>query len=254
MPRYLLDGSLLTMTNTKRCTAKSKQSGKRCKRLPSVDREVCAMHGGKSPKGFAAAAYKHGRHSKYLNHLPSSKQERFEANARDATGAPSLTEEINLTMLHLQEVVEMLGDSTFFANWQSVRSLVRDLKIAVYEPEFKDGKRKTPEPRVIFNNLDMFFVKISGALRTWNEIHDLNEKLRKLQESNSKLRLQNLEEDQERGKLVPAEIFRAFVLEVGKLFELSPADVRRIQMDGLQSAFGAQPKVIREPKQLTAGE
>lgn len=39
----------------RRCTAKSKQSGERCKRAPVVGGSVCAMHGGKAPQVAAAA-------------------------------------------------------------------------------------------------------------------------------------------------------------------------------------------------------
>lgn len=40
---------------TPRCTAKSKQSGERCKRRPVPGLTVCVMHGGKSPAAQAKA-------------------------------------------------------------------------------------------------------------------------------------------------------------------------------------------------------
>lgn len=39
----------------RRCSAKSKQSGERCKRAPIVGGTVCVMHGGKAPAVQAAA-------------------------------------------------------------------------------------------------------------------------------------------------------------------------------------------------------
>lgn len=44
-----------TPTGRPQCTAKSKQSGERCKRRPIPDGTVCVMHGGKSPAVQAAA-------------------------------------------------------------------------------------------------------------------------------------------------------------------------------------------------------
>lgn len=43
------------LDDSRRCTAKSKQSGERCKRAAIVGGTVCAMHGGKSPVVAAAA-------------------------------------------------------------------------------------------------------------------------------------------------------------------------------------------------------
>jgi hypothetical protein len=44
------------MDESRRCTAKSKQSGERCKRAAVVGATVCSMHGGKIPRVVAAAA------------------------------------------------------------------------------------------------------------------------------------------------------------------------------------------------------
>lgn len=211
------------------------------------------MHGGKSLKGFAHPRFKDGSRSKYLKHLPESKQLRFDDNA-DPEGVPSVSEELNLARLHLQEVLEMLADSTLFDNWQSIRAAVRELEEIVLSPnEFEDlqgfGFEKTPE--MLFQRIDELFTKNAEAIRTWNVVHDLNERIRKMEETNSKLRLQNLEEDTERSKLVPVEVFSKFVLEAGKQFELSPPEIRKTQLYGLAVAFDALPRIIRESKQLT---
>ncbi len=50
----------------RRCTAKSKRSGERCRRLASVGRTVCSMHGGKSLARPASLAWVNGRHSRTL--------------------------------------------------------------------------------------------------------------------------------------------------------------------------------------------
>lgn len=50
----------------RQCTAKSKRSGQRCKRVASPGGTVCAMHGGKTPRGMASPHTVHGRYSKHL--------------------------------------------------------------------------------------------------------------------------------------------------------------------------------------------
>lgn len=46
------------------CTAKSKQSGERCKRPAAPGRTVCVIHGGRSPQGANHPNFKHGRYIK----------------------------------------------------------------------------------------------------------------------------------------------------------------------------------------------
>jgi hypothetical protein len=60
----------------RRCKAKSKQTGERCKQLAVAGREVCHWHGGASLSGRQHPGYRHGEHSKrgraelaYVNRL-----------------------------------------------------------------------------------------------------------------------------------------------------------------------------------------
>lgn len=48
------------------CTAKSKQSGERCKRQVTPGKQVCYYHGGKSLSGLASPRLKTGKWSKYV--------------------------------------------------------------------------------------------------------------------------------------------------------------------------------------------
>ena len=48
------------------CQAKSKQSGQQCRRHAVPGRNVCAIHGGKTPRGIASPQHVHGRYSKSL--------------------------------------------------------------------------------------------------------------------------------------------------------------------------------------------
>lgn len=48
------------------CTAKSKQSGQRCKRSATSGSTKCSIHGAKTPRGADSPNLKHGRYSPYL--------------------------------------------------------------------------------------------------------------------------------------------------------------------------------------------
>lgn len=54
------------MDETKRCKAKSKQTGERCKRYVTPGMKVCKFHGGKSLRGPAHPRWKHGGTARYV--------------------------------------------------------------------------------------------------------------------------------------------------------------------------------------------
>jgi galactokinase len=83
------------------CTAKSKQQKRRCKRHATPGMKVCRMHGGKTPVGAAAAAFKHGRYSKIL---PTVMAEHYQ-RAKDDQEWMSLREEIALVDARIAEVL-----------------------------------------------------------------------------------------------------------------------------------------------------
>ena len=49
-----------------RCSAKAKSTGERCKRARAQGRQVCVIHGGRSPRGIKAGRWKHGRYSQTI--------------------------------------------------------------------------------------------------------------------------------------------------------------------------------------------
>ena len=228
------------------CTAKSKRSGNRCKRAPSKEMTVCAMHGGKTPKGFQSPHYKHGRHSRYLNHLPPSERARFAENA-DTLKIPSIQDEINLTQIHLQELLETLPDSTLFENWTKIRAVVKNLQTAVADPPGDNEQPSSPSPAEYFEQLDKLFRHTESSIKTWDRIHPLIDRLRCLQETHNKLRVSALAEAEKLWQLVPVAVFREFATECVKQFDLSPGDIKITQIDGVAAAYNILPKVIREP-------
>jgi hypothetical protein len=230
--------------DAKQCSANSKRSGELC-RNPAMPNGKCRMHGGKAPTGFAAANFKHGRHSKYLKHLSESKQLRFN-DLDDQPTPPSVREETDLIVLQIQQMLETLSDTTVFENWSQIRKNCKSLRKAVRNA-FKDQESKpSPEVKAILDHLDELFAIGTGNWKTWEQINKKIEQIRKLKETESKLLTRNLKEEQIRMKVVPVEIFHKFVMEVGTQFELSPGEIRKQQMHGLAAAFNALPPVIRE--------
>lgn len=88
------------------CTAKSKQSGDRCKRHASPGHNVCHIHGGKTPSGMALPQTKHGRYSK---HLPTRLGERYEAALSDPD-LLALRDEIALTDAEVARILDSLDE------------------------------------------------------------------------------------------------------------------------------------------------
>jgi len=58
---------------SRQCTATSRRSGQRCRRSAMVDRTVCRIHGGKTPRGVASPHFRHGLYSILLYAHPSSR-------------------------------------------------------------------------------------------------------------------------------------------------------------------------------------
>lgn len=110
------------------CTANSKRSGERCRRMAMKGRNVCYNHGGKSLAGAEATAFKHGRYSRYL-------PERLVDQYREAMADEEITRldsEIALVDTKLKDTLGRLhtaGEGP--AAWQRVQEAHRQLQRAV---------------------------------------------------------------------------------------------------------------------------
>jgi len=110
------------------CTAKAKQTGKRCRRHATPGRSVCRMHGGKSLSGVDSPRFKTGRYSRYL---PDRLVERHEEALNDAESM-RLDDEIALVNTKLQDVLERLHqDGEGPGAWQQLRDAHQRLEQAV---------------------------------------------------------------------------------------------------------------------------
>ncbi len=109
-----------------RCTAKSKRSGNRCRNNAVTGRNVCRMHGGKSPIGPASATYRDGRHSRYL---PTGLREKFKL-ALDDPELTSLRDEIALCDVRVGSLIERIKEGTSGRLWSKIREHARKALIA----------------------------------------------------------------------------------------------------------------------------
>jgi hypothetical protein len=222
-----------------------------CNRFPMQGKRVCHQCGGKTPQGFASPNFKHGRHSKYLNHLPESKRARFDLSLEQSKAA-SVAEEIGITTVHQQELLELLDDSTIVERWHSVTAAIEQARKFFLEPEkLTKIEAQTLTKEIVLDRLQDLTDEHNESIRLWEKIHDINDKMRKLNESQSKIQLNNIDISIKENKYIPVEFVRQFVRTVAEIFDLAPEEIRLEQLRALQARYNALPETIKEDKYLT---
>jgi hypothetical protein len=98
------------------CTAKSKQSGERCRRAPCKGRSVCYMHGGTQPRGMARSTTRTGRYSK---DMPTRMAARY-AEAQQDPELLVLRDEIALLDSRLADVLARVDTGESGALWSQL--------------------------------------------------------------------------------------------------------------------------------------
>ncbi len=110
-------------TITRQCEATSKRSGRRCRKHAMRGRNVCLVHGGKTPRGAASPHFKTGRYSRSLpGHLLATYED-----ARRDPRLLSLRDELALTDAMLAETLSQLDDDSSEAKERRVFRQVRRL-------------------------------------------------------------------------------------------------------------------------------
>jgi hypothetical protein len=140
-------------------------------------RTVCAMHGGKTPRGAALPQFKHGRYSK---DLPERLQERYET-ARTDEERLALTEEIALIDARLGDVLKRVDKGDGGRLWPQVASKFNELRTVL-----NDAERFV----VVMRELGELIGRGSADYAAWREAYDLLEVRRKLVESERKRMLE----------------------------------------------------------------
>ncbi len=227
------------------CTAQSKRSGETC-RNPAMPNGKCRMHGGKTPKAFASPNFIHGRHSKYLKHLPKLQKEQFQDNV-SANELPTVLENIALTDLNIAEAVEMLDDSTMIERWNDLTVAIELARLVVLEPDQLTGEqKKTLTPQTAFAMISEIVNSQSNDEKIWNKINDLNERQRKLQLTSSRIQANNLDKAIKEKEYLPAEYIHQIFGALAEIFELAPHDLKMQQLDMLMEKFDALPDKVKK--------
>ncbi len=219
-----------------------------CKRLPSIGRDVCAMHGGKTPKGFEHYKLKDGSRSKYLSQLPESLKTDFRKNF-DIDDAQSLREQIAISNLRTQRLLALLSDGDLGNLWSRMKAHLSALQ---------DNADAGADISADISGMERLVQMGESNFLTWQQINHQNEQTRKLADTQIKLELGNLDRQIKENNYIPKEFVRAFVLEMADVvMKLSPESVRHEQLSLIQKRFMALPPVMRndgEPKRLDKGK
>ena len=94
-------------TIPRQCTAKSKRSGRQCRKSAMKGRTVCLAHGGRTPRGVASPNFKTGRYSRSLpGHLVAD----YERAINDPT-LLSLRDDIALNETMITTLLQQLDES-----------------------------------------------------------------------------------------------------------------------------------------------
>lgn len=156
------------------CTAKSKQSGEQCKKHAMVGRNVCATHGGKTPRGIASPHFKTGRQSKYM---PAWLRERYEAHLADPN-LLSMADDVALLDARADELLEALATGNTADVWERLQETFAKFDTALHTNP-ANAQRHLVDLRGI--------VQEGGrAAETWQELYVLLEQRRKIAESEHK--------------------------------------------------------------------
>lgn len=158
-----------------RCKAKAKSTGKQCNRFAVTGREVCQVHGGKTPRGLASPHYKHGKTSRWDKILPAKLTESFNAHVNDPQ-LRSLRNEIAINKARQDELLSELGEHVTGGTWANLVRLRADFYRAQAD---KDIAALTEATTEIMRLIDSG----SGMADKWRELMGVQEHIRKLTET-----------------------------------------------------------------------
>jgi hypothetical protein len=175
----------------RRCTAKSKQSGERCKSFASPGRTVCVMHGGRSRAGIAHPGLTRG--GRYSKHLPKGLLEAYD-RARVDPELLHFRDEIALVYARINELLTTLSGDAAPGAWGEARGALKALKSA-----------RTAQARAAaIAQLEAALETEKAQRRTWNAILAALDQVRKLTVAERRRMI-------DAGELIPVEDAVLFV-------------------------------------------
>jgi hypothetical protein len=159
------------------CEAKNR-AGEQCRRHATPGRNVCRMHGGKTPRGIASPNFRTGRYSK---DLPSRLLDGFEKALADAE-LVDLRRELALTDVEISETLRAMEETPAADIWT-------DLKLAATMFQRAQANQDLEEMTAA---LDLMFKTIDRGVEAnkhWVKVDRLIERRRRLVESETKREL-----------------------------------------------------------------
>lgn len=159
----------------RRCIAWNSNAGRQCNALAMSGKRVCDKHGGKTPGGALAGAFKTGRYSK---HLPT----RLLARYNDALLDPNILElndEIALVDARIHDLLERIdtGESA---------SLLFTMQDTFREFQTANAKHDLEGARNALSSIGNLITKGIADYAVWNEVNGAVEQRRRLVESQRK--------------------------------------------------------------------
>lgn len=158
------------------CTAKSKQSGTRCKKNAVPGREVCEIHGGKSLSGIASPTLTQG--GRYSKVLPVRLKEEFERATGDGE-LLSIREDIALLDSRLSDVLASASNQESGELWQNLKDARRDYLGA-------SGKDKEEKQSDALSRILWLINEGYQEWQAWKDIRFMLQERRQLVESERK--------------------------------------------------------------------
>lgn len=158
-----------------RCTAKSKASGQRCKNFAEPGFSVCRFHGGKTPVGVAAPAFKTGRYSR---HMPARLLETYQQSIDDPE-LLNMRADIALIDSRLAELLKRADTGEAGTLWEQMSKTAVKL-LAAFDAEDMSTLRA--------GLADLGKLAVDGVAdyEVWSEIQSLVEQRRKVVEAEQK--------------------------------------------------------------------
>jgi hypothetical protein len=133
--QYLPDSTPCKLKHEERCTAKSKQSGERCRRRRAIGFAVCDKHGGHEKSG---APVKHGGYSKLVKNARLRELIEQAAQVKDQHDN---SERLEVLDGLLRSKLERLGVQGSAELWKETRQTFAELKAAIRAGD----KKKLPD-------------------------------------------------------------------------------------------------------------
>jgi hypothetical protein len=160
-----------------RCNAKNRR-GEQCGRDATPGRNVCNLHGGKSPRGIGSATFRHGR---YSDDLPTRLATRLEECLNDAE-LLNLRREIALTDVELSETLRAMEQHPASIVWRDLHEAVSLFRRARLQQNLEEMEA----------SLTMIFNVVERGVeqeKHWSKVDRLIERRRRLCESETRREL-----------------------------------------------------------------